>query len=54
MAKNVNIPSIPANMTINELPIENSELPEVFANFFLNKVNTIVREQQIVDTVHNS
>ena len=40
-------------MTINNLPIESKELPEVFADFFLNKVNSIVNQQHISDTVHN-
>ena len=52
-AKNINTPKIPPNMTINNLPIESKDLPEVFADFFLNKVNSIVNQQHISDTVHN-
>ena len=40
-------------MTLNNEPIENDDLPETFANFFKNKVNNIVQEQLIVDSVYN-
>ena len=53
ISKNINIPSIPANMKLNNITVENNELPDAFANHFINKVNAIVNEQIVDDTVHN-
>ena len=52
-ALNVNKPTLPPKMTLNNIEIDNDELPETFANFFKNKVDNIVHEQQIDDTVYN-
>ena len=53
IAKNINIPIIPNNMTLNDNPIQFADLPDVFADFFHEKVNKIVHDQHIADTVHN-
>ena len=53
ISKNINIPSIPANMKLNNITVENNDLPDAFANHFINKVNAIVNEQIVDDTVHN-
>ena len=40
-------------MTLNNHEVPNLELPDTFANFFKNKVDSIVNEQVIDDSVHN-
>jgi hypothetical protein len=37
IAKNINIPTIPNNMTLNNNPIQFADLPDVFADFFMKK-----------------
>ena len=32
--KNINVPALPPNMTLNNDQIENTDLPDVFADFF--------------------
>ena len=40
-------------MTLNGVSINPSELPDAFASFFENKVQLIVNDQTIDDSVHN-
>ena len=40
-------------MFINNLPINNNELPDVFAEFFMQKTAKIVAETKIYDEVYN-
>ena len=53
IAKDINIPKLPEKMTHNDIIIPNKELPNAFAEFFISKVQTIVDEQTISDTVYN-
>ena len=53
LAKNVNIPKLPPRMTLNNVEINNKNLPDVFADFFEQKVSNIVTEQKINDSVYN-
>ena len=52
-AKNQNINPIPDNLTLNNAPIEQSEIADSFAEFFSDKVNNIVNECSIKDEVYN-
>ena len=52
-AKDINNPKLPPKMTLNNIEIPNSELPDTFANFFKNKVDSIVNAQVVDDSVHN-
>ena len=45
IAKNVNIPTIPNNMTLNNNPIQNDDILNVFADFFHEKENKKVYDQ---------
>ena len=40
-------------MFLNNNPINETNLPDKFASFFQNKVQTIVREQTINEIVYN-
>ena len=40
-------------MFFNNTPIDEANLPDEFASFFSNKVQTIVREQSISNNVYN-
>ena len=40
-------------MTLQNIEIVNPELPDAFADFFETKVNNIVNEQIVTDSVHN-
>ena len=51
--KNINKPKLPAEMTLNNNPINPNELPEAFATFFKTKVQLIINEQIINNSVHN-
>ena len=53
IAKDINIPKLPNTMYLNNTKIENNLLPDAFAEFFKSKVETIVNEQVISDTVYN-
>ena len=53
IAKNQPTNSIPKNLTCNNHPIDESDAPNCFANFFLNKVATIKNEIEINDRVYN-
>ena len=52
-AKDINNPKLPPKMTLNDLEIPTSDLPDTFANFFKDKVSLIINEQVIDDSVHN-
>ena len=53
IAKGVNIPSLPDNMSLNDNLIKNNDLPEAFANFFENKITQITSNTQISNNVYN-
>ena len=53
IAKNINIPTIPENMYYENILTPKDQLPDTFANYFEKKVQTIVREQKIEDSVYN-
>ena len=53
LSKNINTPKIPLNMSFNNQEIPPSELPDVFAKFFKSKVQSIVDEQVVNDSVYN-
>ena len=53
IAKNTNPQQLPAQMFLNNNPINDINLPDEFASFFQNKVQTIVREQTINENVYN-
>ena len=53
IAKNINIPTIPENMYYENNLISKDQLPNTFADYFEKKVQTIVREQKISDSVYN-
>ena len=46
-AKNVNINSLPENLTLNSIKINNNDLPDTFAEFFTTKVKNITAECKI-------
>jgi exonuclease III len=52
-AKDINTPKLPSKMNVQNIEILNPELPDAFADFFEAKVNNIVNEQLITDSVHN-
>ena len=52
-AKNLNTPKLPSKMSHASVEILNSDLPDAFADFFESKVNSIVTEQLVDDSVHN-
>ena len=52
-AKDLNFNSIPENMTLNSNNIPIHELPDSFADFFVNKVKTITNECKIDNFVYN-
>ena len=52
-AKNMNINSLPEDLTINQIPINLNELPDAFADFFSNKVKKIVTECKVDNNVYN-
>ena len=53
IAKDINIPMLPTSMFLNNTKIMESELPDAFAEFFTNKVNTITNDQTISNSVYN-
>ena len=53
IAKDVKIPKLPDKMTFNNTKIPNKELPDAFADLFISKVQTIVDEQVISNSVYN-
>ena len=53
VAKNINKPKLPIEMTLNGVSINPSDLPDAFASFFENKVQLFVNDQTIDDSVHN-
>ena len=52
-AKDINTPQLPTKMTLQNVEIIKNELPDAFADFFETKVNDIVNEQIVIDSVHN-
>ena len=44
LAKDINIPKLPNNMTLNNNKIDRNDLPDSFANFFKLKTQTIVND----------
>ena len=53
IAKDIHTPKLPPKMSLENIEIQNIDLPDVFAQFFENKVNKIVNDQQISDSVYN-
>ena len=53
VAKDINIPKLPNNMTLNNSKIDRNDLPDAFADFFKLKTQTIVNDQAINDNVFN-
>ena len=52
-AKNLNVSQLPDNLTLNSTKIQEHALPDTFAEFFSNKVKTIVNECKIDSSVYN-
>ena len=53
IAKDANIPLLATTMTLNNQQINPKDLPDTFAQFFLNKVSSIVNDQTIDQNVYN-
>ena len=53
IAKGVNTPSLPDNMSLNDNTIINSNLPKPFADFFENKITQIIANTTISNNVYN-
>ena len=53
LAKDINIPKLPNNMTLNDNKIDRNDLPDAFADFFKLKTQTIINNQAINDNVFN-
>ena len=53
IAKDQNTPTLPENMSVNEIKINNTNLPTEFAKFFKNKIETINSNTQISNSVYN-
>ena len=53
IAKNQNVPSLPDNMSLNDVTICESDLPLQFAEFFKNKIENITSNTRISNTVYN-
>ena len=53
LAKNINIQQMPQQMFKNNVPINDENLPDEFAEFFKLKVQNIVTEQTINNSVFN-
>ena len=52
-AKDQNISFLPENLTLNNLPVNPPETADTFALFFMDKVDTIVRECSVDEDVYN-
>ena len=52
-AKDQNISFLPENLTLNNLPVNPPETADTFAVFFMDKVDTIVRECSVDEDVYN-
>ena len=52
-SKDINHNNLPDTMTLNEQKINERDLPDVFAEFFSNKVKTIVNNCAVKDSVYN-
>ena len=53
LAKDMNPDSIPSNLTSATTPIPDNQIPDAFADFFENKVNTIYNEAKIDHQIYN-
>ena len=53
LAKNINIQQMPQKMFKNNVPIDDENLPDEFAEFFKSKVQNIVTEQTINNNLFN-
>ena len=53
IAKNVNIEKLPKEMHNNTVPINDSDLPNAFAEFFMTKTTNIVNDTITDDNVYN-
>ena len=53
IAKNLNIQNLPDKLSLHDRWTDNNHLPDTFANFFKSKVDDIVNESIVSDTVYN-
>ena len=53
LAKNCNIETIPESLTLNNIKLNPNDRAQAFANFFKEKVQTIVDSSQISNNVYN-
>ena len=53
IAKDLNAQTIPKNMTLNDIEIDENDRPDAFASFFKNKITNIVNESRININVYN-
>ena len=53
IAKNVNIDTLSKQFKQNDIPIEKENVPDAFAKYFVEKINTIVNDTSIDDGVYN-
>ena len=53
LAKNINVESIPSNLTLGGLPIAAHEIPNAFANFFNDKITAHVNNVTVSRNVYN-
>ena len=53
IAKNLNTQNLPDKLSLNDRWVNNDQLPDAFANYFKSKVDDIVNESIISNTVYN-
>ena len=53
IAKDINVAGLPGVMYLNNIKIPNTILAQKFADFFENKVKTIISEVEISEDVYN-
>ena len=52
-SKDLNVNNLPDNLTLDGITVSQTDLPDIFAEFFSNKVGVIVNECVVSDTVYN-
>ena len=53
IAKNINISPLPKQLNHNNVPIKDDKIPDAFANYFMEKITTILNETCIDNSVYN-
>ena len=53
VAKNINVKTLPKEMYYNNIQIDENNLPDTFAEFFMSKTAKIVNETIINPNVYN-